>query len=301
MTGWTARFQDVAATWRPAAVHASDVVTPERPTRFAALLDEPSPVVRDGDHLPPGWHVFLHLPVHRQASLGPDGHPRNGDTLAPPLGDTRRRMFGGGRLEVRSPLRCGDRVLRTSDVARTRVRHGGSGPLLLVTVRHTLAVDDELRVVEEQDLLYLPPRDGGASATSALTASPTPGRDSVAGSLTLVTDPVMLFRFSALTENAHRIHYDRTYAREVEGHRDLLVHGPLSALLLLELPRRRISGRTVARFRWRARRPAYVGQPLEVTGRSGGDDVELALHAGGSSHAVTGTATFTPEHAVDAP
>lgn len=301
MTDWTTSFQDVAATWQPAAVHASDVVTPEPPTRFAALLDQPSPVVRDGEPLPPGWHAFLHLPVHPQASLGPDGHPRSGDDLMPPLPDDRRRMFGGGRLEVRSPLHCGDRVTRTSDVARTRATEGGSGPLLLVTLRHTLTVDDEPWVVEEQDLLYLPPRDGVASATSTQTESRSVPRDSVQWSLDLVPEPVLLFRFSALTANAHRIHYDRTYAQEVEGHHDLLVHGPLSALLLLELPRRLASDRTVCRFRWRARRAAYVGQPLQVTGHSDGDDVELALHAGPTSRAVTGTATLAPARAAAIP
>lgn len=294
MTDWAATFHDVAAGWRPAGEQASDVVTVEPPTRFAALLDQPSPVTGVGDALPPGWHAFFHLPVHRQASLGPDGHPRSSDALAPPLPEDRRRMFGGGRLEVQSPLRCGDLVVRTSGVARTRATEGRTGPLLLVTLRHALTVRGELRVVEEQHLLYLPPPSVDSASARAPTAARPPPTNAGGWSLALVPDPVLLHRFSALTANAHRIHYDRPYAREVEGHPDLLVHGPLSALLLLELPRRLAPSHLVRQFTWRARRAAFVGQPLVVTGRPDGDDVELTMSAGVTSGAVTGRVTLAP-------
>lgn len=296
MSDWLATFEGVAESWRPDAVRTIDVVDPRAPTDFAALLDQPSPVTQDGDVLPPLWHWFLHLPIHPRASLGTDGHPRTSDGLLPPLPHERRRMFGGGTLEVIEPLRCGDRVMRTSEVIGCRATEGGSGPLLLTTIRHTLSVAGGPRVVEEQQVVYLPPRDHEPAGDADLHTS-APVADDATWSLDLSTDPVLLFRFSALTANAHRIHYDRDFARKVEGHPDLVVHGPMSALLLAELPRRHAPERPLTHIRWRARRPAYVGQPIRITANVAGDEVEMALHAGPTTGAVAGTATLAREKA----
>lgn len=286
------RFDHVAATWRPRPQVDRDLVTADAPRRFAALLDVDSPVVSDRDVLPPLWHWLLFPPLHPQSALGPDGHPLEAP-LMPPVGP-RRRMFGGGRLQVVAPVRCGDRVDRCSEVTDVRSRMGRSGPLLLVTLRHSLTVDDELRVIEEQDIVYLPParHDPAAGAPPVpLSGHDVPAPDSRWG-FSLVPDPVLLFRFSALTTNAHRIHYDRPYARDVEGHPEVVVHGPLLALLLLELPRRHRPDRSVATFAWRARAPLYAGQLIHVHGQL--DDTGATLSAGAADEvrAVAGSVTF---------
>jgi len=186
-----------------------------------------------------------------------------------------RRLFGGGRLEVRAPLRCGETVERVQRVAGVRPRVGRQGPLVVVTVRSEFSVDGEVRLTEEQDLIYLAERPSGGPAPAA-------GRAAAAAAaapweLSLQPDPVLLFRFSALTGNTHRIHYDHAYATEVEGHRGLVVHGPLLALLMLELPRRHAPAAVLGSFEWRALRPQYVDEPVVVEGRPAGSAAELVV------------------------
>jgi len=221
-------FVDIERTWRPEDTVAVDVLGPAPSQGFAALLDAPAPARDGGDELPPLWHWFHFAEPHPQAALGTDGHLRDSAFL-PPLPD-RRRMFGGGRLEVTAPLRIGDEVERRSSLSSIRTTMGGSGPLLLTTVRHEFSVDGTRRVVEEQDIVYRRARDVGQATRT------TPGPDAASPGdvrLQLDPDPVVLFRFSALTNNAHRIHYDRDYATQVEGYPGLVVHGPLLALLML--------------------------------------------------------------------
>lgn len=245
---------------------------------LAALFDRPDPAPREGDAIPPLWHWLYFADFPAQSELGPDGHPSDGAFL-PPLPD-RRRMFGGGRLTFHAPLRRGETVTRRTEVARVRVRRGGSGWLLLVTVRSEFSVGGDLRVEEEQDLVY---RDSGPSQVP-----PAPDGEEPAGPwrIELAPGPVMLFRFSALTSNAHRIHYDLSYATEVEGYPGLLVHGPLLALGLLELPRRFAAGRAVREFAYRAHRPIFAGEPVLLSGGPQPDGT-WRLGAGG---AFTGTA-----------
>ena len=280
-------FRFAAEEWRPEPMMATDTVTALPASTFAALLDRPSPVTASGDPLPPLWHWFLFPPVYPQSALGADGHPADA-ALTPPLPD-RRRMFGGGRLSVTAPLRCGETVTRRSSLASVRTRMGGSGWLLLVTVRHEFVVAGHVRLVEEQDLIYRQPQD-----TAAPAVPPQPGGTVPAApwQFTLAPDPVLLFRFSALTHNAHRIHYDRPYATGVEGHAGLVVHGPLLALLLLELPRRFAPDRTVETFRWRARRPLFEADVVEVRGEPENGRAVLRAGAGRAPEAVTGEVTY---------
>ncbi len=163
------------------------------PETFAALLDQPAPVRTAGDPLPPLWHWFFFDTIHPQATLGQDGHPANA-SFTPPL-PHRRRMFGGGRLTVHQPLRCGDQVQRRSSLGSVRVRHGSTGWLLLVTVRHEFLVGGQLRVLEEQDLVY---RDAD-DLRSGPTAPPEMTEPAERGpwQLRVRPDPVLLFRFSA--------------------------------------------------------------------------------------------------------
>lgn len=264
-------FDELAAHWKPPADTESDVVAEEAPGQFSAILDQPSPIQKAGDPLPPLWHWFMFLPRHPHAALGPDGHPREGNHLPPIAG--RRRMFGGGRLSIDAPVRCGERVDRTSEVISVVSKRGRQGPLLLVTTRHVLSVEGDVRLTEEQDIIYMPPKKS-AEAPGASTdrrernpASASRPDHPWEWSFTVQPDTIMLFRFSALTRNAHRIHYDYPYTRDVEGHPNLLVHGPLSALLLLELPRREAPHEAVTSIDWRARRPLYVDNPIELAGR----------------------------------
>ncbi|SHN17766.1 FAS1-like dehydratase domain-containing protein [Cryptosporangium aurantiacum] len=280
-------FRVAAEEWRPGPVETTDTVTALPASTFAALLDEPSPVTAAGDPLPPLWHWFLFPSVYPQSALGADGHPADA-AFTPPLPE-RRRMFGGGRLSVTAPLRCGETVTRRSSLASVRTREGGSGWLLLVTVRHEFAVADDVRLVEEQDLVYRRPED---VVNPAVPPQPGGAVPAAPWQFTLTPDPVLLFRFSALTSNAHRIHYDRPYATGVEGHAGLVVHGPLLALLLLEPPRRFAPDRAVETFRWRARRPLFETDLVEVRGEPENDRAVLRAGAGRAPDAVTGEVTY---------
>lgn len=236
--------------WAPEPVTAVDRIDPWPVAAFSALLDLP-PAAGPGDALPPLWHWFSFLDHPRQAELGEDGHPAAGRFL-PPMPD-RRRMIAGGRLDVRGALRVGDVAERRSELVAVREKDGRSGAMVFVTVRHTLSRDGTALVVEEQDVVY---RSQAPEATRPLPdgeAAPVP-----AGGIALDTGAALLFRFSALTHNTHRIHYDAPYATGVEGHPGLVVHGPLLALLALEVPRR--AGRAVTSFSYRLARPVVAGR-----------------------------------------
>lgn len=272
-------FDRVVASWAPPELTAEDVLDAEPSTAFAALLDQPSPVMETGDPLPPLWHWFHFPEWPAQSELGEDGHLADG-AFVPPL-PQRRRMFGGGRLVVHEPLRCGDTVRRGSKVSTVRTAQGRTGKLLLVTITAEYTVAGRVRLVEQQDIVY--------RMASDMAAAPPARTDQHADSAepwSLTVDPtaVLLFRFSALTGNAHRIHYDRAYA-EHEGHPDIVVHGPLLALLMLELPRRFAAGEQVKRFSWRATRPLFVGTPVRALGGPGGS---LAAGTSGDTNAVAG-------------
>lgn len=284
-------FLDIERDWRPDDVVLEEELTPLGSELFGAILDQPSPVREAGDPLPPMWHWFSFLPVHAQGQLGDDGHPDAGEFL-PPL-PRRRRMFGGSRLEIRAPLRCGDRAVRLSALDKVRTVQGQSGPLLIATVRHEISVGGEVRLVEEQDHVYRRAEDMGTTVPPTAGDGDAPPPSDL--SLALSPDPVHLFRFSCVTGNAHRIHYDVGYTTEVEGYPGLVVHGPLLALLLLELPRR--AGLEVAAFRWRALAPTFVGETVHALGWRRGDVLDLQIGAAGAWDRVTGVAHLAPNPA----
>jgi 3-methylfumaryl-CoA hydratase len=277
---------DVVAEWSPGPVTDAATVLPGPAAAFAALLDQPALPLADGDPLPTGWHVFTFLEHPATADLGEDGHPRDGHFL-PPV-PSRRRMIAGGRLEVAAPLRVGAVVERTSSLARCEVKTGRSGGMLLVTVRSEYREDGALLATEEQDVVYRS-QAAGSSPAPAGAGSPEVGGGHA---VEVLPDPALLFRFSALTYNAHRIHYDQPYVTEVEGHPGLVVHGPLLALLLLEVPRRHAADRSVTSFAHRLTRPAYAGTAVRATGRFDGDRWELTAAAMGQAASLTGTAVL---------
>lgn len=246
---------------------------------LSALLDLPAPAADEGDPLPLLWHGLHLLDAPPQAALGEDGHPAAGPFL-PPLPD-RRRMVAGGRVRQHHPLRVGDDVERRSSVSAVQPKRGRSGVMLLVTTRHELVRDGVVCVVEEQDHAY---RSQSPGQERPLPAGPP---DDGPADLVLVPDEALLFRFSALTYNTHRIHYDQPYVTSVEGYPGLVVHGPLLALLLLELPRR--AGASVTAYEYRLHRPVFAGDRVAVRATREGTTWRLSAGAP-DAPAVIGTA-----------
>ncbi|WP_446331129.1 FAS1-like dehydratase domain-containing protein [Burkholderia sp. SR8] len=250
---------------------ATDLISAERAIAFAATLDHPV-VPAIGDALLPAWHWLYFWSIAQQAELGPDGHPRKGGFL-PELG-LPRRMWAGGRLTFEAPLTIGSTATRTSRVLSVERKEGRTGTLGFVTVEHVIETAGEVAIREEHDIVYR-----GAAAPGAAAPAPKAAPDHAQWQRDIMPDEVMLFRYSALTFNGHRIHYDRTYVRDVEGYPDLVVHGPLISTLLLDLITRSLPGATVADYAYRAVRPTFLGHPFSVCGRLGDDGKTIDLWA----------------------
>ncbi|GAY10842.1 MaoC family dehydratase N-terminal domain-containing protein [Pseudonocardia sp. N23] len=286
------------ADWAPGPVEETDRIGAWSAHAFADLLDQPSPVDAAGV-LPPLWHRFAFLERAAQHELGEDGHVRESHFL-PPIPD-RRRMFAGGRLEWHAPVRIGDDVVRRTAIGSMTPKSGRSGEMLFVTLRHEFRCDGRLLLSEEEDLVYRQQKPGeGRRVTAPVAAEAGPHTAGGPWTARLEPDEVMLFRFSALTYNAHRIHHDLPYTTGVEGFPGLVVHGPLLALLLLELPRRHAPDRTVRSFEYRLRAPAFAGTPILAAGGpsaadSAGtaeDTADLAAGTADGPPSITGTVGF---------
>lgn len=238
---------------------AVDHVTVPLVQRLAATLDRETAPWRAGDPLPAGWHGVLFPRVVRQSQIGPDGHPQRGDFVPPvPL---PRRMNGGRRMRFESALRVGDEVRRESVIQAITPKSGRGGRMVVVTVRTDIHSPRGLAVTEEQDILY---RDHPRPGTPRPEPAQPPGPPK--WQRTWMPDPVMLFRFSAVMFNGHRIHYDEPYVTRSEGYPERIVNGGLSALLIFELAGEHLA-RPIARCAVRNVAPLYVNQPLTVCGR----------------------------------
>ena len=238
----------------------TDTITATPVAALSATLDRDDPLPRNGDPLPVLWHWLYFLPVHKHSEIGPDGHSKRGGFLPPvPL---PRRMWAGSRLQFNHLLRIGDRIERLSTIADVSHKSGRSGDLVFVKVQHEISDPQGVAIQEEHDIVYRAPAKPG---TPMLTPQPAP--DDHAWSREIRPDPVLLFRYSALTFNGHRIHYDRPYAMEVEGYPGLVVHGPLTATLLLDALRRNRRNIDIARFSFRALRPLFDINPFAVCGK----------------------------------
>lgn len=280
-------LNETITDWRPEAVQTSDTISTWPTAAFSALLDLPGPVAADGEPLPPLWHWFHFLDTPRQSELGADGHPAHGRFL-PPI-PHRRRMIAGGRLRVHRPIVLGERIDRISELAAVSVKEGRSGQLAFVTVRHEFRSGADLLLTEEQDVVYRSQPDGERRALAPAAVADEPAHD---WRISTPTGPELLFRFSALTYNTHRIHYDQPYVTGVEGYPGLVVHGPLLALLLLEIPRRH-SDRRIGSFSYRLSSPVYAGATVLTHGRRETDGtVTLSGMARGGHTALTGSVTF---------
>jgi 3-methylfumaryl-CoA hydratase len=253
----------------PEAAEAAELITTGPAEALAGLLGVADP--DDGRGLPLLWHWVYLLDRPPQAALGTDGHRAHGGVPMPP-GPGRRRMFAGGRVTQHAPLRTGATASRRTWQASSAEKHGRSGALLFVTVRSEISQDGRVVIAEEQDIVYR------AAATAPARPATAPADSVAAGSREPATrewpvavDPALLFRFSALTYNAHRIHYDRDYARGVEGYPGLVVHGPLQALLMAELARRVTTLPEACEYSYRLVAPLFEGQGLIVSATVGGD------------------------------
>ncbi|HEX5406790.1 MAG TPA: hypothetical protein VFX16_31330 [Pseudonocardiaceae bacterium] len=287
----TTDLATAVAGWAPPPTSTSDRITSWPVGALAALLDLPAPV----GPLPPLWHWLGFLDHPRQSELGEDGHPADGHFL-PPIPE-RRRMIAGGRIRVHASLPVDEPITRMSTLDRVTVKHGRSGDMAFVTVRHDYRVESGgIAVTEEQDVVY---RSQGAGQARAVVRPPAEAAPETDWRFEITPDPAMLFRFSALTYNTHRIHYDEPYVTGVEGFPGLVVHGPLLALLLLEIPRRFVPDRRVASFDYRLMTPSFAGDRLVVGGSASGgsasgDTIELAAHAVGLANSITGIVTLYP-------
>jgi 3-methylfumaryl-CoA hydratase len=245
-------------SWIGRRMESVDWVAASRVAAWNATLDRDEPLPADGDAAPPLFHFALFPPLVRQSELAPDGHARRGSFL-PPV-SLARRMWAGGRLRFHAPLRVGERVAQVSVVERVEEKRGRAGPLVFVTVRHAISGAAGLAIEEEQDLVYRDAPRPGEPPAPAVAAPPGSWQRQIA------PDDVLLFRYSALTFNGHRIHYDRRYATGVEGYPGLVVHGPLLATLLVDLLRRERPGAALESFHFRALRPIFDVAPFTVRG-----------------------------------
>ena len=255
---------------------------------LAATLDHESAPVPDGTPLPPLWHWLYFLPLHRGSEIGPDGHAKRGGFLPPvPL---PRRMWAGSQFEFHSPLRVGDKVERTSTIADVTAKHGRTGPLVFVKVRHEVKVAGATApaLTEFHDIVYREARQPGDAEPPPVAAE-----KGAAWQKEWVPDDVLLFRYSALTFNGHRIHYDRRYVTQVEGYPGLIVHGPLIATLLLDLLRSHAPNADVATFRFKAVRPTFDLNAFRVNGQPSPDGKSVRLWAQDHEGWLTMEATAT--------
>jgi 3-methylfumaryl-CoA hydratase len=256
---WTGRSQSVTDVLEPARSNALDIALGGKGT------------LNVGDPLPLLHHWLYFWDVKPPAGLGADGHPAKGGFLPPvPL---PRRMWAGGRLSFHKPLLLGATVTKTSTITAITEKSGRSGTLVFVTLRHELDAGEGLAISEEQDLVYREP------AADRLPAPATTAAPQVSWVESLDPDPVLLFRYSALTMNGHRIHYDRPYAMDAEAYPALVVHGPLQATLLMRLAESRLTA-PVTGFDFRGQQPAFDGALLHVCGEPASDGAEVWTQQG---------------------
>jgi 3-methylfumaryl-CoA hydratase len=235
------------AEWVGRTETRTDTVTAAPLVALSALLDRDDPAPRPGDAAPPLAHWLYFLPVYRESEVGPDGHALKGSFL-PPI-ELPRRMWAGSRLQFVRPLVVGSEVTRVSRIQEVAEKEGRSGKLVFVSVRHEVSDAGGLVLSDEHDIVF--------RGETALAGTPVPAPREETWRREIRPDPVLLFRYSAVTFNSHRIHYDRPYVTGIEGYPGLVVHGPLTATLLVDLLRRNAPGAKLATFAFRALRPLY--------------------------------------------
>lgn len=282
--------------WIGGQEEAADLFLPERSQALARALDQPDDALVEGAPLPPLRHWLHFWQPQPRAKLGRDGHPALGGFLPDVSkfwgGSQTRRMWAGSQLEFHRPLMLGMPTRRLSTIETVEEKMGRSGRLVFVTVRHDIFDADTVGVIERHDIVY---REESPKSDSRGGVLPEP--DTASGDYQwlarFTADPVLLFRYSALTYNGHRIHYDRDYARDVEGYRGLVVHGPLLATLLVDFALSLRPGQVLQRFRFRGRRPVIDGQPFQLRANAAHDgSLKLWIADADDALAMTAEAEF---------
>jgi 3-methylfumaryl-CoA hydratase len=268
--------------WIGRSTEASDIVTAQLVKGLRATLFQDIGEPKTGDAAPFTVHWCLAQPVFPMSMLGPDGHPTRGGFLPPvPL---PRRMWAGGELEFLDPLRVGDEALRTSRISDVTVKTGSTGTLCFVSVEHVVTTPRGIAIRERQDIVY---RDMGGAPAAPKAPSPTAKHRE-----THISDPVLLFRYSALTFNGHRIHYDRDYVTKVEGYPGLIFHGPLQAAFIVELAAKLHGGTPPKKFSYRGVQPLFEGGEFSVNASDNAASMELWTANSEGQPTMKGTATW---------
>ncbi len=253
--------------WEGKSETHEDVISLSTAQAMAATLDWQD-LPEAGDVLAKPGHWLHFLPCARQSDISTDGHPKKGGFLPPvPL---PRRMWASGKVDFHQPLRIGDTVRRVSTVKSVTHKQGGSGNLVFVVVEHAIYAGETLAISDTQNLVYREDPAPGAPAPKPMAPKHSPEF-----SREVMPDPVLLFRFSALTFNSHRIHYDRNYAMNEEGYAGLVVHGPLSATLLLDLVRSEMPEAEITHYDYRAVRPLIDGNAFQIQACRNDDGLNL--------------------------
>ncbi len=279
LKGWIGRVEE-----------STDILTPRLAQTLQATIGDEAAPFEEGAVAPLAAHWCLSPPAAPTGALGEDGHPARGGFLPPvPL---PRRMWAGGRLRLLDPLRVGDRVVRTSTIADVTLKEGRSGRLCFVAVDHALATDRGVAIEERQDIVY---RDAGPAPAAAAAAATPSGLPIAAWTRQMAANPVLLFRYSALTFNGHRIHYDRDYAMRQEGYPGLVVHGPLQATLLLNLAASVRDGRMPTRFTFKSVGPLFDGGPLMINGAPAEEGLRLWTSGADGRAAMEAAASWSDE------
>ncbi len=259
-----------------------DILSTRQARLMAATLGIPQSDFVDGAPLPALWHWLYFLTGEPPSALGRDGHPARGGFLPPvPLSN---RMWAGGKLEFHGELPLGAKVEKRSSIASVEHKQGRSGELVFVTVVHEVVHEGKVLVTEHHDIVYKEASKPGAAATTLDMPKPQRARR-------ITPDSTMLFRYSALTFNGHRIHYDADYCREVEGYPNLVIHGPLNATLLAGFAEE-VSGRRLKHFRYRGVQPSILGNELEFNAAQDGDQLVVWVSLPGGAVSMRAEASF---------
>ncbi|MEE4376714.1 MAG: MaoC family dehydratase N-terminal domain-containing protein [Candidatus Competibacteraceae bacterium] len=257
--------------WVGKKEHSKDAIYTTPVKALALTLNQPDVALQAGNPLPALWYWLYFLPMASMAEVGSDGHPKRGGFL-PPIA-LERRMWASSRLQFQQDLLIGEEIRKTSEILKISEKEGKAGKMVFVTVKHLIESDRGLAIEEEQDIVYLP------MPKSFVQPPPNPLPDGLAWQEHYPIDPVLLFRFSALTFNGHKIHYDWRYATKVENYPGLVVHGPLQALLLFESAKQHNPGKHPASYRFRAVRPLFDFDTVSICGKvnpDGGTDLYTA-------------------------
>lgn len=271
--------------WKPSVETETENIDLTQVRKMAGVLDIDEAEFNEGTPLPPMWHWLFFLHRAPTANIGPDGHPKRGGFF-PPI-ELQRRMFAGEQIKFHAPLLVGQPATRTGTITRLDEKEGRNGRMVLASAQYRIEQNGELCVEDTHDIVYI----GGGGTT------PAPGPDSFLAPdhgwhREIKADPVFLFRYSALSFNSHRIHYDREYAQNEEGYPGLIVHGPLTALLLAELARTNVEA-PMTQFSFRGRAPIFEPWPFHVVGELGDDGTaELQAVRNDATVAMTATAQF---------